>query len=338
MRGIAVILVFLHHHAYLNSGWLGVDLFFVLSGYLITTILRASREDIGYWQEFWIKRATRILPPLVLLLCITAICFQFSPLRLAGYLFSFGDVLAYTRPVRSLDALWSLAVEEHFYLLWPFAVRFLSRRSLFYILVGALVAEPLLRGFVSTRIPGWEAIYYLTPFRLDGLCFGSLLAIGFETDPGRRLITRWSLPSLGCSVLVWFAFRILLGTRFTRDNPSVLYNAAVYSIISLSAFSFIAYLVTKPASRLARLLSLRPLVFVGIISYGLYLYQLVVREIVVSVLHFSYRRAIYVDLPVSFLIAWLSYTFLESPLILWGRRQAQMRKARENLMQIRPTV
>jgi peptidoglycan/LPS O-acetylase OafA/YrhL len=79
VRGVAVLLVLLHHHGWLKSGWLGVDLFFVLSGYLITGILRSSRSEVAYWQPFWIKRVTRIFPPLVAVLCVSRLLGFISP-------------------------------------------------------------------------------------------------------------------------------------------------------------------------------------------------------------------------------------------------------------------
>ncbi len=136
LRGLAVLLVLAYHHALLNSGWLGVDLFFALSGYLITTILRSARHDEEYWKPFWIKRATRILPPFLLVLVLTPLLgFIVTIRQFAGYLFSLGDVMAYVHSqFEPLRPLWSLAVEEHFYLAWPFAVRYLRRRNLVIIL------------------------------------------------------------------------------------------------------------------------------------------------------------------------------------------------------------
>jgi peptidoglycan/LPS O-acetylase OafA/YrhL len=323
VRGVAVLLVLLHHHAYLNSGWLGVDLFFVLSGYFITTILRRSRTDVHFWQEFWIKRATRILPPLLLLLLVTGLTFRVSLIKVFCYLFSMGDVLAYARPFRPLDSLWSLAVEEHFYIVWPFAVRFLSRKTLLYSVVGAIIAEPILRALLSLRVTGWEATYYLTPFRVDGLCFGCLMALLLESERGRSLLRTWSAPCLVSVCALWMILRLSLGMSFTRTHPSIAYNSLAYSIISLGAFAIIAYLVSKPSSPVAKVLAWRGIVFCGAISYGFYLYQLLIRELVTTAFHLSYKRAFFLDLPITALAAWLSFRFYESPLIAWGKQQAQ---------------
>ena len=323
VRGVAVLFVLLHHHGYMNSGWLGVDLFFVLSGYLITTILRRTRREEHFWKEFWVKRATRILPALVLLLVASRILFQFTPAKLLAYLLSLGDVLAFARPFHPMDPLWSLAVEEHFYLLWPFAVRALSRRSLLYVLGGVLLAEPLLRAVASVFVPGWEFTYYLTPFRLDGLCFGCMLALCMEAERARVTIARWSLPGLFTAIFAWVALRLLLGDHFTRAYPGPAYNGLAYLVISFGAFSLISYLVTSPNSMLARVLSWRVLTFCGTISYGLYLYQLVIKQVVTSRLYLDSKTAFYIDLPLTFFVAWISFRFYERPLLLWGRKWAQ---------------
>ena len=99
LRGVAVLMVFLLHHNYLNMGWMGVDVFFALSGFLITSILRRTREDERYWGEFWIKRVTRILPPLLLTIALVPIFGLHSNAgQLAAYVFSLGDYMAYSRP------------------------------------------------------------------------------------------------------------------------------------------------------------------------------------------------------------------------------------------------
>ena len=338
LRGVAVLLVLLHHHGYLNSGWLGVDLFFVLSGYLITSMLRETRDDAHFWREFWLKRATRILPPLVLLLVISELLFRLSPLEMWGYFFSLGDILAYTKPFHPLDPLWSLAVEEHFYFLWPFAVRSLTRRTLCFLLASLVVAEPLLRALVSLSISGWEFTYYLTPFRLDGLCFGCILALCLESPTSREWIARWSLPGLLVAGSLWAGLRMAWGDHFTRTYPGPGYNSCAYLIIAFGAFALISYLVTSPGSVLAALLSWRALTFCGSISYGLYLYQLVIRELVTKTYHLAPKRAFYIDLPLTFAIAWLSYQFYERPFIVWGRKRAQQLRNRQHVNSGLPNI
>ena len=324
VRGVAVLLVLLYHHHYLNSGWIGVDLFFVLSGYLITSILRRTRKDEFFWRGFWVKRFTRILPPFVFLLVATALLrFDLSWRQSVAYFFSFGDVLAYTRPnFEPLRPLWSLAIEEHFYMLWPFAVRLLPRRSLLFILLALIAFEPLVRAIASVFTLDWQFVYFLTPFRLDGLALGSLLALLLESSTAEGVLRKWSSWATLLFAAFWFCFRIALGDGFTRDNPTVIYNSVCYSLVSLLAASLIAYLVTHPLSMIAEGLTWKPLVFTGVISYGLYLYQVVLRETLTRTWHISDRSAFWIDTPVLYLLAWLSFGFYEKPFIRWGKKKA----------------
>jgi len=323
LRGIAVTLVFFYHHNLLNIGWAGVELFFVLSGFLITAILRQTRDDGHFWKEFWIKRATRIVPPLIPLLLVVILFDHTVVAWIPAYLLSLGDLIAYIRPKYQVTRpLWSLAVEEHFYLLWPFAVRFLKRCWLLVILVLIIVAEPTLRGFVVTRVPDWELVYFLTPFRLDGISLGCLLALATESSSARKLLARFSGPCLVLAAAVFAGLRLLLGLRFSRGNGSF-YNAAAYSLIALLAFFLIANLLTRTGSIAARVLAWRPLVFLGTISYGLYLYQNMCRDLIMRIPGIPSHDVAWLSAPLTVLTAWLSFAFYEKPLILWGKGKAR---------------
>ncbi len=330
LRGVAVLLVLLYHHGMLNSGWVGVDLFFALSGYLITAILRSSRSDVVYWKPFWIKRATRILPPFLLTLVVTSLLgvvlssFAVSGWQFTAYLLSLGDVMAYIRrDFEPLRALWSLAVEEHFYLLWPFAVRSLSKRTLATILISLLVIEPLSRAVASLYTQDWQVVYFLTPFRLDGLCWGALLALALEQAPKEERIRSWALPTLLGGTAVWFVMRLCLGVRFTRDQPNWIYSSAFYSLLSLLSVSLVAYLLTHQRSLLSRFLTVPVLVWFGQISYGLYLYQIIVRNLLMSHIRWDERTILLLDAPLVVLLSWVSFRFFEQPLIRWGRNLAR---------------
>lgn len=323
LRGIAVTLVFFYHHNLLNIGWAGVELFFVLSGFLITTILQRTREDGQFWKEFWIKRVTRIVPPLIPLLFVIVLIDHTVVAWIPGYLLSLGDLIAYIRPQYQVARpLWSLAVEEHFYLLWPFAVRFLNRCWLVAILALIIIAEPILRGFVVSRVPDWELVYFLTPFRLDGISLGCLLALAMESSWAHKALTRLSSPGLFLAAAVFSGLRLLLGLRFSRGNGPF-YNAAAYSLIALLAFFLIANLLTNTESIAARVLAWRPLVFLGTISYGLYLYQNMCRDLILRIPGVPSHYVAWFSAPLTILTAWLSFTLYERPLILWGKRKAR---------------
>ena len=335
LRGVAVVMVFLLHHNYLNLGWMGVDVFFALSGFLITSILRRMREDEHYWGEFWIKRVTRILPPLILTIIIVPVFrLHSSAAQLAAYVFSLGDYLAYARPnYQTLQSLWSLAVEEHFYIVWPFAVRFMRRMPLIQLISVVLLLESILRAAVSLHHSrAFDLVYYTTPFRLDGLLLGALLAVLFESPGKKAIIGRFSaLTGIGVAI-VYIGMRLAFGLRFTRAaNSSVLYNLGVYPLVSLGCTALVAYVLTHGDSIPARLLSSRPIVFLGSISYGLYLYQVPILEIVVRATGLSSRQAVFIDLPLTIFLSWLSFKFYEQPLVIWGKRKAaEMRTLAES--------
>jgi peptidoglycan/LPS O-acetylase OafA/YrhL len=177
IRAVAIILVFLIHVNIGRFGWEGVPLFFVLSGFLITTILRRSRTNESFWGPFYIKRATRILPPLAIAFLL-AVLFSTVAWRKVGlyevlFLANFATWL-HPDGTASLTVLWSLAVEEQFYLFWPFAVRYLNRRQLMWLSACVLIVEPILRAIVSPFCNTSWPIYYLTPFQLDGLALDGL--------------------------------------------------------------------------------------------------------------------------------------------------------------------
>ena len=326
LRGVAVLMVFLLHHDYLNMGWMGVDVFFALSGFLITSILRRMREDQHYWGEFWIKRVTRILPPLlVTILIVPVFRLHSSAAQLAAYVFSLGDYLAYARPkYETLQSLWSLSVEEHFYIVWPFAVRFMRKIALLYLIAALLLLESVLRAAVSIHHHAFMLIYYTTPFRLDGLLIGAMLAVLFESSGKKAIIGRFSAATAVGLAVAYTGLRVGFGLRFTKDaNSSIFYNLSVYPLVALGSAALVAYVLTHSESVSARLLSSRPVVFLGSISYGLYPYQVPIREIVTHATGMTNRHAFFIDLPLTILFSWLSFKFYELPLVDWGKKKAQ---------------
>jgi peptidoglycan/LPS O-acetylase OafA/YrhL len=203
LRGMAILLVLLHHflslqpgnfavsaHGPFALGWCGVDLFFVLSGFLIGGILLDARDSPRYFRTFYARRVFRILP--------------LYYLWIGGY-FLFVAVLAHPEPLRQLgiyatflqnsfrfdhgvlgsawlDHLWSLSVEEQFYLLIPLAIFLLPRRHLTALMLATVVAAPILRVLFHVYVPAHPAAQYkLTMCRADALALGVLLAIAWRS-------------------------------------------------------------------------------------------------------------------------------------------------------------
>jgi peptidoglycan/LPS O-acetylase OafA/YrhL len=279
-RGLAILLVLLYHgvappvngelsrggRAFLEisqHGWVGVDLFFVLSGFLITGILIDSRDQHDYYRRFYVRRVLRILPAfyatLIVLLIGGWISWRFSLLSvlfLANITQRIGVPMQY-------GPLWSLAVEEHFYMLWPAIIRKVAFRGLMLSLAAIVVATPILRAidFIRTGEPAnWVRLY--TWFNLDGLALGALLAIWLRLPSfSRAQLRRVALPFLVAGVVI---FVLVLG------HP--LAEAALSTTASNAASAgLLSGMLLIGTSRWAALVDRPFLKFLGFISYGLYL-------------------------------------------------------------------
>ena len=327
IRAVAIAMVVSAHLGLWANGWMGVPLFFVLSGLLITRILRRDRAASSFWKPFYIKRATRILPPLVVALIIAALFFTIPWRQLGLYYIFFaanvGEVL-HRGESKGLGVMWSLAVEEQYYLLWPFAIRFLSRRHLIQLLIGLLIFEPILRAAFTPVFETMWPIYFLTPFQLDGLAAGSLLAILLEDAAITERLRAWS-GKVALLILVIFAALDRIPT-FNVGANSIAFNSLGYSIVSLAAASFILYVLLQPHAIISKTLSVPFLVFLGTVSYGIYLFHVLGIDLIVQIggrlgiLHA--QRLAGAALPLIVAFSWLSFKFYEQPIINWGRRRA----------------
>jgi peptidoglycan/LPS O-acetylase OafA/YrhL len=280
VRGLAILLVLFFHgiappantelssggrfiFAVSQYGWVGVNLFFVLSGFLITGILIDSRDRPDYFRRFYIRRALRILPAfyttLIILLVGGWISWRFLTLSVL--------FLANTAPLLGVPLqygpLWSLAVEEHFYMLWPAIVRRLSPVSLILLLTTIFGITPLLRAIdfeFSGSPPDFVALY--TWFNLDGLALGALLAVWLRQPWFHRTqLSRTALPLLvaGAGFFVLVLKHPLAEAAFSSTACN-LASAGLLSCMLLAGTSRWSFLVDRPVLK-----------FLGFISYGLYL-------------------------------------------------------------------
>lgn len=307
LRGVAILLVIAHHAGLLASGWIGVDLFFVLSGFLITGILVRAREDPHYFRNFWARRALRILPACAVFLSVLLLV---SPWLLGDrlpahqlWLWLFAANLTIARhgfaAVPPYTAhLWSLAVEEQFYLIWPVVVMACSVRALRRVCVAGIVLAFAFRVLLHVHNTGL-AIYVLMPTRMDALLVGGWLAI---TPVSRR-----TAAAVGVAAGVLTA-ALLAG----HEAHSRIVETVGYTAIALSAGALIS-LATQD-ERLIRALSWRPLRTAGKYSYGAYLWQVVVLMEVGS------RTSLHAGWPAfvagaigSYLVAWVSWRLIEAP-------------------------
>ena len=275
LRALAFLAVFLYAAFGLPLLWTGVDLFFVLSGYLITSILRQQREVSGAWSKFYLRRALRILPPYIVFLGISWIVVRYDWKTLWYWFVFFSANIRESfssADISVLAPLWSLAVEEQFYLAWPFLVFKCSRKALVRILAALVVSAALLRAAFTPIFSSFSPIYHLTPFRMDLLASGSLIAILHEKKADSK---NWRMGSIACLAagLALFALSSI-GPRFRTSDNSLIFNTFGYSLVGLIYSGLIAYLIELPQdSRVSRVLSSFPLRPLGVISYSCYLFH-----------------------------------------------------------------
>jgi peptidoglycan/LPS O-acetylase OafA/YrhL len=316
VRAIAILLVILLHQAYISFGWAGVDLFFVLSGFLITQILRKTKSETNYWSRFYIRRAARILPPLLLLMvlfCVSTRHIHWP--TVLGYTFFAGNLMnVLGRGISVLAPLWSLAVEEHFYLVWPFIVLTFNRKTLISILIGILLIEPALRMFALSHIH--RSVVELTPFRMDGIAAGSLLALLSESKATFR--------RAGWATLI-LTIVFLAVPHSTQDMNSPL----LLSLVAAIGFCFVAWVMTLQQGLAYNLLSSGPMSYIGRISYGMYLLNLPIISLGQRLVHSGFdeaiiRRMFPVDIAIMIALASLSYYLIEQPIIRFARMRSEL--------------
>jgi peptidoglycan/LPS O-acetylase OafA/YrhL len=329
VRGAAILIVIAHntqgsypdlHLGILSrDGWMGVDLFFVLSGFLITGILLQTRQSAQYFRNFYGRRCLRIWP-----LYYGVLFFMFVmvpllrpsegaeifapraspwwayPLFLQNFL-----VAVPTKATGPLGVTWSLAVEEQFYLVWPWLVRFLSHAQLRLFAVVVILASPVLRLFLSLH--GLN-IYSPTYCRLDGLMAGALLALLIET-PG--------FDSAGLLRPAWACLLAAAPLALLMEALGARWITFTFDIIASACFIYLA--LFSEARWFRTLITNRFLVYTGVVSYGLYLLHKIPFD-AARALHIGhyqaahYQALVMVDgVAASYGLAALSWNLLEKP-------------------------
>ena len=386
LRALSVIAVIVYHanKSWLGGGFLGVEVFFVISGYLITLLLLAERERTGTvtLRNFWMRRARRLLPALwTLLLSITIWCAFFDRERL-GMLR--GDVVgafvymsnwfniwsgsSYTSSFSfaPLRHLWSLAVEEQYYLLWPIVMFVVLKRmrqhllpfiGLFFVAIAVAIAVVTavmyqtgpIDTFAKTpdqymslfghRVLRIDFLYLGTFSRATGLFLGSGLAMMWRPwalARGKVIRTGRALDLLGVGAIAalgymaWSFRTVVEGVDVGQHGYDLLYRGGFF-LVGLASIVVIAA-VTHPRSELGRWVIGNPLfVWVGVRSYGLYLYHWPIFQI--------YRKSAGTPLTVeqfgwlmlaSLIVTELSYQFIEMP-IRRGKLMPYLRTLRASI-------
>lgn len=331
LRGVAILMVFATHALHVPGLWMGVDLFFVLSGFLITRILlrlRIKPRETGYWRPFYVRRAQRILPPYIGLLIFAALVFTPHWQDSWFYYFCFASNLPLalgTVPIFALTPLWSLAVEEQFYFAWPWMVRFCSTRVLRWAALVVLIGAPILRATATPLFNSHLPIYALTPFRADTLACGAFIAICDNEREAwaesKRLAGFWVLLASG---LAMFGLSAVFPSFRTSAN-SVLFNAAGYSLSALMFGGLLVFMLTTSGA-IQRVLVCRGLRYMGRISYTFYLYHVAVLDVLGRRIHGVIPLAL-ASFAITSAIAALSWRFIESPILRYGKETRTLRLA-----------
>jgi peptidoglycan/LPS O-acetylase OafA/YrhL len=325
VRGIAVLLVLLHNtdvypslHLGIISrnGWMGVDLFFVLSGFLITGILLDAKQSDGYFKNFYARRCLRIWP-----LYYSALIFMFVivPLLRPSETHAIFEARSspwwayplflqnFLVPIPSsatglLGVTWSLAVEEQFYLVWPLVVRFCTEGQLRRIAIAIICLSPALRFYLSLHQVN---IYSNTFCRLDGLMAGALLAVVMRSPrfhPSKFVTKAW--------ILFLVSVPLALGIEIFHARW------IGFSVVAAASVSFVYLALFSTQTWFQAILTNRFLVYTGTISYGIYLLEKIPLD-VVKVLHLDKHPFLCLSLTTgaTYVLAAISWKFLERPFL-----------------------
>ncbi len=359
LRAIAVLLVFTDHYlglpAAINWGWCGVDIFFVLSGFLITGILYDSRNRRHRFRIFYIRRTLRIFPLYYFVLLVGLLLYPIFhwqlhrglwlwPVYLGNYArliwsADYTNGAVYEALVSRLhftmrfdykfDHLWSLCVEEQFYLLWPCIVFLIKDRiRLRNLCIAVVVVMPAIRflcvHLFSPRLIELGLLYRTMPLRADALLLGGALALAVRGPEASRLIAR-AKPSAQALIALFAAIEVAYRLRhghFIDSDYGILYNPFGYTLIALFAGAVIL-LAIDPCSMVYRMCMFGKLPALGQRSYGFYVYHLLLYSayahlaLALCLGHKAYlsQATALVALVGTAAIAGLSFRFMEAPFL-----------------------
>jgi peptidoglycan/LPS O-acetylase OafA/YrhL len=343
LRGCAILAVLFYHGLYWSGvtsqyrlvnlfikttviGWLGVNLFFVLSGFLITGILMDTKGSPAFYRRFYLRRALRILPVYLVMIVFLFLLGQMSAgsaslslvfLSNYDYLFHVGA---------GYGPLWSLSVEEQFYLVWPAVVGRVSTRVLLVVSVALCLIEPFLRWLDVSGHLALGSAHTSTVLIADNLALGALAAIFARSRYGTLSNAIWLGLGLCGAGLAVLAAGLPFGIMHRTNPIGNTFQQVPWNLV----FTGVLLISLGLRSPLASSIWAAPLRFYGYISYGLYLIHVAVfNQYDVCLLHLSnpaLRQFLQAPLPRFFLvvaictlITWLSRTFYEERFLRMGR-------------------
>jgi peptidoglycan/LPS O-acetylase OafA/YrhL len=365
LRGIAILLVLIYHFVIIPGGlsvasaslpaylialgklsWSGVDLFFVLSGFLIGGILLDARTSRNYFKAFYMRRFHRILP-IYLAMCL--VLWIVSSLSIDSWLPALGDLFGGTRPPWYvyatftqniwmalygwgpgwLSVTWSLAIEEQFYLTLPFIIWRVKPARLPYILAIVALAAPVIRALIYFNFPYRDmslVTYVLTPCRTEGLMLGVAAALFVRRPDGWDLLMKHKRLLYGS--LIVFSIGMVLLTLSVRRMGAMTMATVSYTWIALFYVCVLLIGVSQKTGLLSRLLRNRALMSLGGIAYGTYLFHPVVQNLCYRLIRHGEARLLNLSdvgvgllaLIITLTIAKLSWSYFEKPLVKRGHK------------------
>lgn len=348
-RGLAILLVLFFHYGCFPAGWIGVQLFFVLSGYLITGILCSDQGYPlkEYLIRFYAKRALRIWPLYYLffflllasfLIARTPGIFKVQWPYLLTYTYNFHQLTPAAGPAL-YSPLWSLCVEEQFYVLWPFIVYFLPGKAFRWFQVLLIAAGPLLRAIVYIGAPHIAAfrgvdpataVYRFPTSHFDAFALGALL---FSASGGfKKFLQEQAGAILAATTALWLASGAVFMSQDRLTFGSVLalgygmggHPLLAYSFLNMAAFGLLNYLLER--GQLSFFFENRAAAYIGTISYGMYVWHAPIFNLFTAVFgmgdRLSLRTALLLPVYIAAVVGFssLSYYLYEKPFLNLKRR------------------
>ena len=334
LRGFAVIIVMVHHaiRRHITGGFFGVDIFFVLSGFLITSLLAREYQKSTTidFKAFYKRRILRLIPALLLLISIIII-----PMMIRGNSTAVESVLKeslitllycsnwvrafHLFPLNILDHTWSLSIEEQFYILWPLSffliAKFAKTNKKIIISISSLILLfTILRWFIAYKFFDSYHLYNAFYTRTDGLLLGCLLGhlMSLESFEKKMKAQAKLINYLSC---ISFLGLFILFFTMEWQSPAVYY----YGFSLVNIFSILIILDLTISSKEKKIFNFPALVWAGKISYGLYLWHYPVYCILAN-LEYKSWEILAIGGPITFIFAALSYQCLEFPILKGSSR------------------